>query len=49
MALGRRVGSWREGGTRTMKTRGGWEKGDNEKTALTTSRGIAGTDLPAIL
>lgn len=39
------MGSWREGGTRAMKTRGGWKKGNNEKTALTTLREIVGTDL----
>lgn len=39
------MGSWREGGTRAMKTGGGWKKGNNEKTALTTLREIVGTDL----
>lgn len=39
------MGSWREGRTRTVKTRGGWKKGNNEKTALTMLREIVGTDL----
>ena len=45
MALGRKQSRHWEGETMTMKTRGGWKKGHNEMTALTTLREIVGTDL----
>lgn len=46
IALGRRESGQLEGGRdKGHEDRGGWKKGNNEKTALTTLREIVGTDL----